>query len=547
MVEVGDRTLVDCFSISTVCFAVSNRREESTEGLEQLATTFTERFYRTLHHLTVTDPTSGVLEDMRQRYDEVFPRRIDFAGFPSRHTIAMIDALAREYWSDRQALWRNDDRPSDDEHVGFARDTAQVSQAKYQQERGVPTWTLNFALDTMFLDPLPPALIIADCLKVIAIALGCDVPDVATFDERCVCLSPINTHILTTSSVQVVLNSITRDLETVVRADQDKITSKSEAVCALIPYAIFLEKRGQQDMANTITHVVRASRYRDFMSPIQPHITTLFGQRDSPFRNWLLTLMGRFVGWRDEGRGEDTVIAWAAAVSTVPDTEEVIRSVVGTLMQIANVESLRAHIPVETWAWMKKWQSLPVVDWGQFSSATQDAICHVRELEDFEIIGSYFLLVCSDWYGIPTDTFDEVEISIRRVFGRIGMQGHREGLLKQLGSILEVMDAEMKRDGKVDYKKGLKQCRKLQGVLQDMDREATETLARKPLKLIHLNGCTDLRGCIQDPILPFYAPCPFIVCDHLGWIILLCLASPRHLVSCLYHNSSHPPLSLCPF
>ena len=115
------------------------------------------------------------------------------------------------------------------------------------------------------------------------------------------------------------------------------------------------------------------------------------------------------------------------------------------------------------------------------------------------------------------------------------------------GSILEVMDAEMKRDGKVDYKKGLKQCRKLQGVLQDMDREATETLARKPLKLIHLNGCTDLRGCIQDPILPLYAPCPFIVCDHLGWIILLCLASPRHLVSCLYHNSSHPPLSLCPF
>ena len=176
--------------------------------------------------------------------------------------------------------------------------------------------------------------------------------------------------------------------------------------------------------------------------------------------------------------------------------------------------------------------------------------CHVALIDSGIVLFEVHRLVSFDGFDSDLRSLEVKHTSGNRCGFLSALRTHssdREGLLKQLGSILEVMDAEMKRDGKVDNKKGLKQCRKLQGVLQDMDREATETLARKPLKLIHLNGCTDLRGCIQDPILPLYAPCPFIVCDHLGWIILLCLASPRHLVSCLYHNSSHPPLSLCPF
>ena len=551
MIEDSDQTLADCFGISIVCISVSNRREESTEGLEQLATAFAERFYRTLCHLTVTDPTSSVLRGMHRRYNEVFPRQINFTCLPYHHTITMIDTLTRQDWSyDRQTIWRDDHRPSDDEHVQFSRDTAQLAQAKYQQEQEVPEWTLNFALDSMFLDPLPPASVVADCLKVIAIALGCDISDFPASDGRYVCLSLINTHLLTRLSVLVeaVLGSITHSLETTVGANEGTIASKySVAVYALTPYAIYLERRGQEGVANTIMPVIRASEDYRFMSSIRPHIATLFGQQNYPFRNWLLALVGRYVGWEDEGRGEDTVIAWAAAVSTVPNTEEVIQSVVSTLMRIANIDSLRAHIPVETWAWMKKWQSLPVADWGRFPGATQDTIRYVRGLGDLEIIGSYFLLVCLDEYGTPSDTFDEVEISTRGVFGGIGMQGHREGLLNQLESILRVVNAEMKRDGKVDYKEGLKQCRKLQDVLQDMDREATETLARKPLKLILFNGCIDLHGCIQDPILLLYAPCPFIACDHWGWLVLPCLASPRHLVSCCTIIHHIPQLTSCPF
>ena len=183
MGEAGNQTLADCFSISTVCSSVSNRREEFTEGLEQLAMTFTERFYHALYHLTVTDPTSSVLEDMRQRHDEVFPRFNGFAGLPSRHTIAIIYILTRTYWT-RHDIWGDDDRPSDDKHTQFARDIAQLVQVKCQQKQEVPTWTLNFALGSLNLDPLPPASVVADCLKLSAAQLGCDVSGVAALDER---------------------------------------------------------------------------------------------------------------------------------------------------------------------------------------------------------------------------------------------------------------------------------------------------------------------------------------------------------------------------
>ena len=189
MVEDGDQTLTDCFSISIICSSVSNRREEITEGLEQLATAFAERFYCTLLRLTVTDQTSSVLEDMRQRYDEVFPRWNKVPGLPSHLIIAMIHTLTRTYWSHYDILGYDDkpshnDRPSDDEHIRFARDTLQLAQVKYQQEQEVPRWTLNFALDFLSLDPLPPASVVIDCLGVSALQLGCDVSHVATFDER---------------------------------------------------------------------------------------------------------------------------------------------------------------------------------------------------------------------------------------------------------------------------------------------------------------------------------------------------------------------------
>ena len=537
MVEGGDRTLADCFSISAVCTSFSNQREETTQELEQVTMAFAERFYRTLNHLTVSDPTSSVLEDMRTRYQEVFPRQINFTGFPSRHMIIVINTLIRDYSSRHQAIWRDDDRPSDDDHIQFARDIAEHAQAKYQRRHRVPESILNFALDSMFLDPLPPASIVVYCLKVIAIALGCDVSGVSTSDERYVCLGFINAHLLTTLSVQVevVLNLISRRLG----AGQGTIIyDHSRAVCALTPYAIFMEKCGQEEIANAIMHVVRGSSDRYFMSSVQPHITTLLGKPNSPFRNWLIAVVVQYVNWEDEEHGEDAVVAWAAAVSTAPDTGEVISGVVRTLMQITKIDSLRPHIPIEIWVWMKKLRSLPVTDWPPFVTTTPDAVRHIRGLGDFETIGLYFLVAFASYQSISTDVLDEVEISIRGDFGGIGMWGHREILLNQLDSILE---------RKASNWEGLKRCRKLKGVLLTMDREATKTFARKFLKLVPLNNNSDLDGHIQGLIPPLCALSPFLACDHWEWLVLLCSVPSRHLLppcTMIHHIFPFPS---CPF
>ena len=268
------------------------------------------------------------------------------------------------------------------------------------------------------------------------------------------------------------------------------------------------------------------------MSSAQPHTTTLLGKPNSPFRNWLIALVAPHAGWEDEELGEDAVIAWAAAVSTVPGTEEVIRSVVSLLMRITNIDSLRPHLPIEIWVWMKKWQSLPVADWPRYYATTLGAVRHVRGFGDFEIIGSYFLAV---WVSYPSspDVLNEVEVSIRGDFGGIGMWRPREFLLGRLDGILKEMVAETEQSI-------LQRCRKLKRVLLDMDGEATKTLTGKLLQLVLLDGHTNLHGRIQDLIPPSCALCLCIVSDHSGWFVLLRLAPSRHLAplrTTIHHTS----------
>ena len=66
----------------------------------------------------------------------------------------------------------------------------EAAQVEYQQtqHRKVLRWILRFALESLSLNPLPPTSVIADCLSIIAIDLGCNVSDTGlmTLDERCV-------------------------------------------------------------------------------------------------------------------------------------------------------------------------------------------------------------------------------------------------------------------------------------------------------------------------------------------------------------------------
>jgi hypothetical protein len=192
-----DPTLVSgCFDVFIDCIKVdvNNRKVVITQGLEQLATVSAMCFLRTYHHLSVMNPNSVVLEDVRQRYRRVFSPTInfDFSGLPFYYTMTKIHSLANRRWNPRRIQW-GESRPSAQEWISFTRGIAEVAQEIYQRPQygKAPRWILRFALHSLSLEPLPPTSVVADCLSIIAIDLGCDVSSTGftTSDERCVRMS----------------------------------------------------------------------------------------------------------------------------------------------------------------------------------------------------------------------------------------------------------------------------------------------------------------------------------------------------------------------
>ena len=160
-----------------------------SHGSEHLATTSAMCFLRSFRRLSVADPTSSVLEDVRRRYRKHFSTTPNFTSSPLCYAMTKIDCLVYPtrvpYYVQPPSY-----SPFTREHVPVARDIAEGAWAEYQQtqHRKVPRWILHFALHSLSLDPLPPMSVVADCLSVVAIDLDCDVSDTGfmTSDERCV-------------------------------------------------------------------------------------------------------------------------------------------------------------------------------------------------------------------------------------------------------------------------------------------------------------------------------------------------------------------------
>ena len=186
-----DPTLVaGCFSVFIGSVNVSNRKMVIMQGLEELVGLSAICFLRAFHHLSVMDPTSSVLEDVRRRHDRIFPAGTDFRGLPFYYAMVKIHGLVNQTWNSSHAQWDNY-RPSTQEHIQVARDIAEAARVEYEQSQHqkVPRWILRFTLRSLSLDPPPP--VIADCLSIIATDLGCDISKVGpvTSDERCVHIS----------------------------------------------------------------------------------------------------------------------------------------------------------------------------------------------------------------------------------------------------------------------------------------------------------------------------------------------------------------------
>jgi hypothetical protein len=216
---------------------------------------------------------------------------------------------------------------------------------------------------------------------------------------------------------------------------------KYKAITALVPYAIFLGRGGHQGMIDAILDVITPPDFGKLVwKRVTPYLTTLFDESSPPPLDRAVTLMAPYVPWDGKLHDRHTVAKWAAAALAVPYTEDIGCSVVNALLQIAFVDSLRPHIPIELWAWLKKLPPLPPMCPGLFVGRKEVVVRYVRQLGDIEILKSYFLLIWSEWNFLFTSGLDEMRISVGQDFCAIESKQHREDLLERLDYVLGELD-----------------------------------------------------------------------------------------------------------
>ena len=189
LVNLNPAIVADCFNVFVRCINVSNEKVVIMHESEQLATVSAMCFLRAFRHLLDADPTSDILKDVRQQYHQLFSSTPYSWDLPTCYMMAKIKKLV--YPTQNVPVVQPFDYASfTQEHIPVARGMAEGALVAYEQtQRGkVPRWILRFALHSLSLDPLPPTPVIADCLSIIAVDLGCDVMDTGftTSDERCV-------------------------------------------------------------------------------------------------------------------------------------------------------------------------------------------------------------------------------------------------------------------------------------------------------------------------------------------------------------------------
>jgi hypothetical protein len=303
-----------------------------------------------------------------------------------------------------------------------------------------------------------------------------------------------------------VSSLITQKLKIIAEAPgaDPAVQSKYKAISSLFLYAVRLERDGQRGMIDEIFRAASKSTSGRFMwHHVEPYFTTLFNESSSPSLNRVITLAAPYAGWAWRPYTQNAVARWAAAASTIPYSEEVGRSVVDALFQIAFNYSLRRYIPIEIWAWLKRRPSLPPVCRGRSLSTSSEAVSHIRGLENIELLKSYLLLVWSEWNDLYESGLDEMEIVIREEFDGILMWRHREDLIERLDHVLGQLDQDLdyfkqynQKIGEDQIARAKEQYGRLKEVLVEVDEVAMKTLSRAPPNLIQFNENTNACDCV---------------------------------------------------
>ena len=260
-------------------------------------------------------------------------------------------------------------------------------------------------------------------------------------------------------------------------ADFIAIISKRKAINTLLPYAIHLEQGGQQGMINAILRAARVSDSNvqsigEFMwHRVVLYISRLFDKQSPTSLNRVITLISPYVPW-DSALYDTTAVArWATAAMAIPYTEEVGQSVIDALFQIAFVDILRPHIPLDIWKWLKRRPPLPRFYHGDFKGWCGNTVRYVGRLRDVEILKSYFLLLWRDWCTPPSGR-TEMERSIRENLGGMGGKQHREDLIKHLDQVLAQLDQRLIYfPDDTCWKESKERYTKLKGALLEVERQ----------------------------------------------------------------------------
>ena len=251
-----------------------------------------------------------------------------------------------------------------------------------------------------------------------------------------------------------------------------EILSKRKVISALFPYAISLDRDGNQEMIEEIRRVTTIPYSRRFLWHRME--TMLFNKSNSPSLDRAIVLVSPYLPWTDAFYDQSMVDRWATAALAVEYAEEVGESVAEALLQIASDDSLRPGIPDDVWGLLKNTVSLPRECRGRSLGTGLDVVLHVRRLEDVDILKSYYLLVWSEWDFLSDSVANEMEISIKEDLSGVGLWGHRKDLI---GRLIYILDQLNQMPGCLDRAKG--HYTKLKNALQNADTEAMKTLKSK--------------------------------------------------------------------
>ena len=168
-VHIANPALAEMYlDVLLECISVGFNEVTVYLGSEQIARVASLCLLRVLSQTTVVN-------NIHQNYTKHIPRQANFKGLLCYHTIQTIHTLLSNRHKTQYFGWI-DYKPCAQEYTLFANTLVHVAYRAKAHQNKVPRWILRFVLHSLSLDPLPPTSIIADCLSIIAIDMGCNVP-----------------------------------------------------------------------------------------------------------------------------------------------------------------------------------------------------------------------------------------------------------------------------------------------------------------------------------------------------------------------------------